>query len=198
MKFLFLLFDWCFNAAGRCKTWFYLFKQIWIKYLDDSLGWVAFDDEGVACWPREPGFRLNSISELDGARRLPAKLLRDPAAAPALGIPDSATALRPWIELDDRIPTDLQLLIHVGWIWSCKLCVKFTEMFLHIWGPCERGDLCNESHTLFYVALKFRPNSSHRRTAQLSKMFRLLTILFWSVENSIKLMKSFSSYSSEI
>ena len=85
-------------------------------YLDDSLGWVAFDDEDVPWWPREPGFRLNSISELDGARRLPPKLLRDPAAAPALGIPDSATALRPWIELDDRIPTDLHLLIHVGWI----------------------------------------------------------------------------------
>ena len=102
------------DHQGPLLTDYIFFKQIGIKYLDDSLGWVAFDDEGVPCWPREPGFRRNSISELDGARRLPAKLLRDPAAAPALGIPDSATALRPWIELDDRIPTDLHLLIHVG------------------------------------------------------------------------------------
>jgi len=39
------------------------------------------------------GFRRNSISELDGA------LL-------GLGMPDSATALSPWMELEERRPTD--------------------------------------------------------------------------------------------
>ena len=39
------------------------------------------------------GFRRNSISELDGARL-------------GLGMPDSATALSPWMELEERMPTD--------------------------------------------------------------------------------------------
>ena len=43
--------------------------------------------------PPSGGFRRYSISELDGALF-------------GLGMPDSATALSPWMELEDRIPTD--------------------------------------------------------------------------------------------
>ena len=41
--------------------------------------------------PASGDFRRNSISELDGARL-------------GLGMPDSATALSPWMELEERMP----------------------------------------------------------------------------------------------